>query len=81
MEAFILEACDYYDPTFLYLVVMSRTAGLRRGEMAGLMWGDIDWDKKEVHLFGKGQRHRTSFFECKSGSCATCVLGQSYRHR
>lgn len=50
MEAFILEACDYYDPTFLYLVVMSRTAGLRRGEMAGLMWGDIDWDKKEITI-------------------------------
>lgn len=50
METFILEACDFYDPTFLYLVVMSRTAAFRRGEMAGLMWGDINWDKKEITI-------------------------------
>lgn len=62
MEDFILEACDYYDPTFLYLLVMSRTAAFRRGEMAGLMWGDIDWDKKIITI----QHNRIQSLEKRS---------------
>ena len=27
---------------------------------------DIDWDTKEVHLFGKGRKHRISYLNAKS---------------
>lgn len=46
----ISEACKLEDPTFLYLVVMSMTQGLRRGELAGLQWGDIDFTTGEVNI-------------------------------
>lgn len=46
----ISEACKLEDPTFLYLVVMSMTQGLRRGELAGLQWGDIDFTIGEVDI-------------------------------
>lgn len=46
----ITEACELEDPTFLYLVVFGMSLGLRRGEMAGLMWGDIDFDKKRIKI-------------------------------
>ena len=38
------------DPSFLYLVVMSMTQGLRRGELCGLMWKDINWETKRVTI-------------------------------
>ena len=62
LEELILEACDYYDPTFLYLAVMSRTAGFRRGEMAGLMWGDIDWVNNKITI----QHNRIQVIEKRS---------------
>ena len=37
-------------PSFLYLVVMSMTQGLRRGELCGLMWKDINWETKRVTI-------------------------------
>lgn len=46
----IEEACTLEDPTFLYLVVMSMTQGLRRGELCGLMWKDINWETKRVTI-------------------------------
>lgn len=62
LEELFLEACDYYDPTFLYLAVMSRTAGFRRGEMAGLMWGDIDWVNNKITI----QHNRIQVIEKRS---------------
>jgi integrase/recombinase XerD len=32
----------------------------------GVKKSDIDWDKKSVHLFGKGKKHRTSYINAKS---------------
>ena len=43
LNELIYEATTMEDPTFLYLVVMSMTQGLRRGELCGLMWKDINW--------------------------------------
>lgn len=41
IEEIIKEACQFDDPSFLFLVVFSITQGLRRGELCGLKWGDV----------------------------------------
>ena len=46
----ILEACCLEDPTFLYLVVFSMTQGLRRGELCGLMWQDVNFENRRVKI-------------------------------
>lgn len=50
LNTLISEACSLEDPTFLYIVVMSMTQGLRRGELCGLMWKDINWETKRVKI-------------------------------
>ena len=42
------------------------STGCRVGELVILKKSDIDWDKKTVHLFGKGKKHRTSFLNAKA---------------
>ena len=42
------------------------STGCRVGELANLKKSDIDWQAKTVHLFGKGQKHRTSFLNAKA---------------
>lgn len=42
------------------------STGCRVGELVVLKKSDIDWDKKTVHLFGKGMKHRTSFLNAKA---------------
>lgn len=42
------------------------STGCRVGELVVLKKTDIDWDKKTVHLFGKGKKHRTSFLNAKA---------------
>lgn len=32
------------------VVLVELTLGLRRGELLGLQWKDIDWEKKQVHI-------------------------------
>lgn len=46
----IVEACQLEDPTFLYMVVFSMMQGLRRGEMCGLMWKDINFETKKIQI-------------------------------
>lgn len=48
------------------IIEIMYSTGCRVSELAVLQRHDIDWDKKEVHLFGKGQRHRTSFLNAKA---------------
>ena len=48
LNELIIEACKMEDPTFLYLVVFSMTQGMRRGELCGLKWKDIDWKKRQI---------------------------------
>ena len=50
LNELIYEATTMEDPSFLYLVVMSMTQGLRRGELCGLMWKDINWETKRVTI-------------------------------
>lgn len=42
------------------------STGCRVSEISGVKKSDIDWNKKSVHLFGKGRKHRTSFINAKS---------------
>lgn len=42
------------------------STGCRVGELVILKKEDIDWQEKTVHLFGKGQKHRTSFLNAKA---------------
>lgn len=42
------------------------STGCRVGELVILKKSDIDWSTKSVHLFGKGQKHRTSFLNAKA---------------
>jgi len=37
------------------------TAGLRRSEIAGLTWGDVNLDRSEIYLIGKGGKASTIF--------------------
>lgn len=42
------------------------STGCRVGELVILKKSDINWDSKEVHLFGKGKKHRTSYMNAKA---------------
>lgn len=46
----IIEACQLEEPAFLYLVVYSMTQGLRRGELCGLKWEDVDFNTKQINI-------------------------------
>lgn len=41
------------------------STGCRVSEISGVKKGDIDWNARTVHLFGKGSKHRTSFLNAK----------------
>lgn len=42
------------------------STGCRVGELVILKKSDINWETKEVHLFGKGKKHRTSYMNAKA---------------
>lgn len=42
------------------------STGCRVGELVILTLDDINWNTREVHLFGKGKKHRTSFINAKA---------------
>ena len=42
------------------------STGCRVSELARLKKSDMDWNEKSVHLFGKGNKHRTSFLNAKA---------------
>lgn len=42
------------------------STGCRVSELTHIKKEDVDWNTKRVHLFGKGQKHRTSFLNAKS---------------
>lgn len=41
------------------------STGCRVSELIVLKRSDIDWDRKTVHLFGKGRKHRYSFINAR----------------
>ena len=42
------------------------STGCRVSELAHLKISDIDFNSKEVHLFGKGKKHRTSYLNARA---------------
>lgn len=42
------------------------STGCRVSELCGIKKSDIDWRDNSVHLFGKGNKHRTSFLNAKA---------------
>lgn len=48
------------------ILEMLYSTGCRVGELVILKKSDIDWDRKTVHLFGKGKKHRNSFLNAKA---------------
>ncbi len=48
----LLEACKESRNTNLYpMVAISLILGVRYGELAGLRWGDIDWEQRKITLW------------------------------
>ena len=48
------------------LIEMFYSTGCRVSEMARLQKADVDFRKGEVHLFGKGSKHRISYINAKA---------------
>lgn len=48
------------------IVEVLYSTGCRVSELATLKRTDIDWNTGSVHLFGKGNKHRTSFLNAKA---------------
>ena len=51
---------DHAIVEFLY------STGCRVSELAIVKKSDIDWNTRSVHLFGKGQKHRSSYLNAKA---------------
>lgn len=51
--------------TILYIMFYS---GLRREEIPKLKWKDIDFEKRRIHLYGKGKKHRETLMSKKTVS-------------
>ena len=49
-----------------YIVEMFYSTGCRVTELERLDITDVDFQKKEVYLFGKGNKHRTSYLNAKA---------------
>lgn len=61
---YLRRACKTLKQKAILEVIYS--TGCRVGELVVLKKSDIDWDKKTVHLFGKGKKHRISFLNAKA---------------
>lgn len=60
----IRDACrDYKDRA---IIEMLYSTGCRISELMRLKLTDIDYETKEVHLFGKGRKHRISYLNAKA---------------
>jgi integrase len=46
----LLEACEIDGPFGMTMVRFAMSTGCRHGEIAGLQWGDIEWDERRVHI-------------------------------
>ncbi len=60
----VRDACENYRDKAMIEIFYS--TGCRLSEMANLKISDIDFTSKEVHLFGKGSKHRTSYLNAKA---------------
>lgn len=60
----VRDACENYRDKAMIELFFS--TGCRLSEMVNLKISDIDFTSKEVHLFGKGSKHRTSYLNAKA---------------
>ena len=61
---YIRKACGSVRDTAMIEFMYS--TGCRVSELAAVKKSDIDWNKKTVHLFGKGKKHRNSYLNAKA---------------
>lgn len=50
----------------LAIVEVLYSTGCRASELINLKLEDLNFDKREVHLFGKGKKHRTSYLSARA---------------
>lgn len=60
----VRDACENYRDKAM--IELFYSTGCRLSEMVNLKISDIDFTTKEVHLFGKGSKHRTSYLNAKA---------------
>lgn len=60
----VRDACENYRDKAM--IELFYSTGCRLSEMVNLKTSDIDFTSKEVHLFGKGSKHRTSYLNAKA---------------
>ena len=48
------------------IVELLYSTGCRVSELSALNKSDINFETKEVYLFGKGEKHRTSYLNAKA---------------
>ena len=60
----VRDACENYRDKAMIELFYSTVC--RLSEMVNLKISDIDFTSKEVHLFGKGSKHRTSYLNAKA---------------
>lgn len=60
----VRDACENYRDKAI--IELFYSTGCRLSEMVNLKISDIDFTSKEVHLFGKGSKHRTSYLNAKA---------------
>jgi len=76
-EALLLEACDAYGGVIGNVVRLALETGMRRGEIAGIQWEDVDLERRVIHLYDtKNRDDRT----VPLSSRATVLLNGMDRH-
>lgn len=60
----VRDACENYRDKAM--IELFYSTGCRLSEMVNLKISDIDFTSKEVRLFGKGSKHRTSYLNAKA---------------
>lgn len=60
----VRDACENYRDKAM--IELFYSTGCRLSEMVNLKISDIDFTSKEVNLFGKGSKHRTSYLNAKA---------------
>lgn len=68
----IRHACDNYRDSALVEFLYS--TGCRVSEVCKLKIADIDFERKEVQLFGKGKKHRVSYINARAEIALRCYL-------
>jgi len=62
-----LQTTQQHAPTYYPLFLLALHAGLRSGEIAGLQWGDIDWNGKCLKVRRAIVRRRLTTVKTRSG--------------